>query len=498
MSTRALWSIPFEELLEAHRPMLRYAWAFAIAAIAVALPIQWAQPSSLATVGVLAVVVLAVLPSWLWLTGRAVGLPIVPIVALGELIIFAYPVWINSEAISYYSGEEILGACLAEIAFLGTMIIAWLAAQSLPDRSTRILALRLDGFADSGRQSTLFLTLLSSACFFSVAVAAGWAWDYFFQYVPNGVYTAFRPAATIAGLLGIFFLSMAHGRRQLSIPQRVIYLSIFLLYLAALGTSILLSALAIQVLAWLAGYTLGRGRIPWVMVLVLPMVLNLLHVGKWEMRREHWDQFGGDADVIAPTEYPAFYADWFRSGWEAISKEEELAEPEDSTSILDRASLVQMYLLAQNKAPADVPFLEGETYAVIPKLMIPRILWPDKPRTHLAQVILNVHFGRQTLEDTARTYIAWGMLAESWSNFGIFGPPVLGLVLGGFLGWVAKLGYRVPMGSMRFLLSAVVLLLSINATQQVMSIWITTLFQALIPVIGACVLTMSPVARPTP
>jgi hypothetical protein len=57
---------------------------------------------------------------------------------------------------------------------------------------------------------------------------------------------------------------------------------------------------------------------------------------------------------------------------------------------------------------------------MIPALLVPRIFWEDKPRTHMGQMILNYHYGRQaSVRDIFSTFIAWGLLPEAVGNFGI-------------------------------------------------------------------------------
>ena len=114
----------------------------------------------------------------------------------------------------------------------------------------------------------------------------------------------------------------------------------------------------------------------------------------------------------------------------------------------------------------------------MPKLLIPRILWPQKPRSHEGQVLLNVHFGRQRLQDTFTTYIAWGLLAEAYANFGaVWGALICGAVLGGVAGRIEGWVRHFPLTSLQtffFLIIAVNFGLSF---EMVASVWITSVFQ---------------------
>ena len=63
---------------------------------------------------------------------------------------------------------------------------------------------------------------------------------------------------------------------------------------------------------------------------------------------------------------------------------------------------------------------------MIPEVLLPRFLNPNKIRSHEGQESLNLHFGRQlSVEDTERTYIAWGFLAEGLATGSTAGPVIM-------------------------------------------------------------------------
>ena len=135
----------------------------------------------------------------------------------------------------------------------------------------------------------------------------------------------------------------------------------------------------------------------------------------------------------------------------------------------------------------NIPILKGATYTVIPALFIPRILWPDKPRTHEGQVLLNVHFGRQDLISTYSTYVAWGLLPEAYGNFGPFaGAIILGAVLGLGFAWVECATARKLVISLEGFVAFSVFLNLANAFEMVSSVLVTSIFQSLVPIVVAC------------
>jgi hypothetical protein len=131
--------------------------------------------------------------------------------------------------------------------------------------------------------------------------------------------------------------------------------------------------------------------------------------------------------------------------------------------------------------------LGGSTYWIIPALLTPRIIWPEKPRTHEGQVMLNVHYGRQTEEETQTTYIAWGLLPEAYGNFGpIFGAVFLGCVLGFFCAWVESFTAFKPLLSVEGMCAFGFLVGIATSFEMVASVLVTSQFQAVVTTFMAC------------
>src|SRR5690606_2109582 len=107
--------------------------------------------------------------------------------------------------------------------------------------------------------------------------------------------------------------------------------------------------------------------------------------------------------------------------------------------------------------------------------------WPNKPRAHEGQIMLNVHFGRQSLQATYRTYIAWGLLAEAYGNFGrIFGAVSLGAALGLICAWLEKKSATKPLMSLEGLVAIMIFAGLTISFEMVASVLVTSLFQSII------------------
>jgi hypothetical protein len=147
-----------------------------------------------------------------------------------------------------------------------------------------------------------------------------------------------------------------------------------------------------------------------------------------------------------------------------------------------------MLLLVQKKAGIDVPYLNGASYAPIPRLLIPRFIDDQKGISHAGNVMLTVNYGVQTIEQTAGTSIFWGLVPEAYANFGYLGMAGLAVVLASFYGWITNLSVGVPMTSLRFVLG--LLIMGAATKADTMGVFITSQFQGIVGVSLAAMLLM--------
>jgi hypothetical protein len=100
-----------------------------------------------------------------------------------------------------------------------------------------------------------------------------------------------------------------------------------------------------------------------------------------------------------------------------------------------------MLLRVQQLTPEYIPYLGGETYALLPEYLVPRFLNPDKTFSQAGLALLNIRYGIQTREGVATTTIGWGIISEAFANFGYVGvvgtAVVFGLLTALFTRWSA-------------------------------------------------------------
>lgn len=98
--------------------------------------------------------------------------------------------------------------------------------------------------------------------------------------------------------------------------------------------------------------------------------------------------------------------------------------------------------------PSRVPFWGGESYANIPFMFIPRVLWPSKPKWEFWN-----KFGRTygyLSSDDYTTSVGIGYLGEAYMNFGYLGMYACAILVGLIVVLVERLSYSVLGGSYSF------------------------------------------------
>jgi hypothetical protein len=288
-------------------------------------------------------------------------------------------------------------------------------------------------------------------------------------------------------------------------PGKAAYWALLALNCYVAASAFLLSAACIYVLSVAIGLFWSGGRIPLRFLILVGLVFGFLNVGKDTMRDRYWRTTGTNLiPDFSLSEMPGVYSQWFDASVSALSGERRgprqvdgevgiAAAAEDDHSLLARLNNLQnlLFVLRAERSQGLAP-LHGATYAIIPGLLVPRVLDPKKAGTHEGQVMLNVHFQRQDLAATQTTFVAWGLLPEAVGNFGAdFGGAFLGVALGFVFAAIEQWTARKLVISFEGFVGFTLFLGIANSYEMVASVLITSLEQALISV----AIAMLPVAR---
>ena len=458
--------------------LFRAFWAgIALLALVVAVT---AHPQYIESViGAVLISVAALVPAWLWVLRKVRGLPLFPVYAITHIWTYALPLLYEHPIVAMFPADSQMIGALSVTGFLLIGTACWYGiGKGAAKPVWRTLTL------NHARADALFMAVLAGGAIFNVAMLGGWL------PLAPGIQTILRAGVAALEALGCFVLSFRLGERELRAGTAMAFMILLpLLVLATLPSLVMITAMSFLAVA-LLGFTLGRRQFPWKTAGAVVCLFAFLHSGKSEMRDRYWHE--QEVVAVPLTEYPAFFQQWVAASAEKMFSGS-TAEEEEGQSLLERASLMQLLLYVQSMSPENLPFLYGETYRLIPSLLVPRIFNPQKPPSHEGTYILNIHYGLQTREAAERTTIGFGLLNESFANFGYLGMALLGAVMGGFYAAVARLARNVPILSLRSLFAILVASYSFQ-TEFAAGVYVTALFQSTMALLGLAVVFMRPQA----
>lgn len=441
-------------------------------ALAAAKGLAWGTTAAIVAVGGLA-------PFWLWIFRIGRGLPFVAAVAVQEMLWFLTPLASGHKLVAEYSDEEVLAAGLELATYFAAMFVAYAVVAARPARAPgRYLTLRLD--ERSGLRKAVWACVAAMALcgVFEAMMLDGSLWDYI-GTLPEGSVSVLRAGFGVLGTACSLLVAYAVARRAVSRGVAAAAAAVWVFFLATRVASVYVSHIVPPAAAVAFGIFLARGRIPWRFALVVLLVAAYLNFGKFVMRERYWQD---SAEVITISDLPSYYLEWAEASWEVFNGRSPLraeGSAPERQSIVERVSTLHMLLYVQRQVGRyNTPALGGDTYTVIPQLFVPRLVWPEKPRGQIGQVMLNTHFKLQSEAQTWTTYISWGMLPEAFGNFGsVLGPAAIGLALGALLGWVERFTAGLPLDSLRSLIGCVLFLGIVGVSERVASTQATTTFQ---------------------
>lgn len=421
--------------------------------------------------------------------GSGIGLPLLPLIAIQHFFVYGMPLINGNETIAGYPEALIDRAGMEVLIFLGVASAAWRLGMALfrPAKPTAF-ALRIFDTEDTRPLSRIGMALIGLSFGYELLNVTG-TLDTVMAILPSGAGSIVASMVNAAGMAGYFLVAMFVSGDQAKRPTRTLFWSVLTAHLVLLTSSILLSSVINIVGALSIGLFWGSGRLPRTFLILCAGALGFLNPGKFEMRDRYWNAAGYMNTSRDVTTLPAFFAEWSGYSWKKLTGDDDGTEPQGKHTALARMDNMQNLLFVANSVThLKTPVLEGETYAIIPPLLIPRVLWPEKPRTHEGQVLLNVHYGRQSRQDSLITYIAWGLLPEAYGNFGpIWGAAILGIALGLAFAGIENLTAQKPLLSMEGMVTLVVLIGIASSFEMVASVLITSMFQGVLTVIMACI-----------
>jgi len=423
------------------------------------LGIWWAAaPEEL--LAYLIVTVASLIPAIAWVRQGRLGVPILPAVAFLHILYYAIPIVRGREDLETYSYGDILQGAVT----VGLYLMAATFAASFLMRGARRGGSQTGNLLSDAQMKTLIYLGLAVGNFFLIAASAGkLGWM-------GGFFGLARSIALTSLLVACYFLGVGRGRAELRGSSWWVALAGLGLAIVVSWSSLYLIGGLMFLLATAVGYVTTRGRIPWLTVGLAIVLISILHAGKEAMRNRYWQQDGGEQTSLV--RLPQLAVEWFRSGLES------LGTPTKGRSAIDRASLMQILLKVQYLTPAYIDYLRGETYALLPAMLVPRFVDPEKLKSQAGMDLLNIRYGILSAEGVEKTAVGWGLIAESYANFGLLGVIGIGLVIGAASGALGQWSARGSAVSVSTLVSVAMMVGLINLEQDFAGL-VTSLLQSI-------------------
>lgn len=401
------------------------------------------------------------IPFGLWSYEKSYGMPLYPCFCGFQFLTFGVPLITRHVGVFSFTAEQQLSAALAISISLCVGTLCWRAVTSKQiSPPNAYLKIKVEG------GETLLMGIMFIALLFNV--------NSLFQWVPIPwrYLSLLQPFCNGLSTLAAFILAYRIGSEKSSKLVQVLFLFCLISNTIILNTGLYLFLALPSLALALGGYALGKHKIPWASAVLVVGVTYFLHAGKNEMRVRYWDT---DKIVAVKTvgDIIPFYQYWSDASFRELSKPK---DEDSSSTLLERNCLLHLTMFMQESITNGLPFMFGESYVIIPQLLVPRILNPEKLWSLEGTTRINIHFGLQTREDTLTTTIGWGLLNEGYANFGIWGMIGVCSVLGLFLGKVGHLTSGFSVFSSRVLFAIMILSVAIQ-TENTAGVFITTIFQ---------------------
>jgi hypothetical protein len=409
------------------------------------------------------IIILAVLPSLFWAKSGGSRFPAFEPIMLLCANAYGLPMLNANEQLAGYPAEVITHAGWSVIIYQAIGIITYLKIGGTPGRSRfwteAIISHQIERLIVYGMITSTIYIWLST----------------FTNVIPRELNSALRAVFYGISILCTFVCSQRWGRGEMTSHEKAVLTITLSIQLVLMSMSlVLIAALGLIGIA-LLGYLSGSKRVPWILLITLFAIVAVLHNGKSKMRVKYWEEFAPPPTSITQTY--SFYSEWISYGLQKSDQEKNM-----SRHLLERSSLMHILCLIVAYSPDRQDYLYGKTYSYVLPQLIPRVLWPEKPRSHIATYELAVYYGLQSEEATESTTIAFGLVAEAYANFGMFGTAMLGFFWGFILKKLQIWSTYSPMFSFAGLLMILITAWSFSA-ELTMAAWLSSLEQAMLVVL---------------
>jgi hypothetical protein len=402
------------------------------------------------------------MPALLWARRASFEFPVFEVFMLTGIQLYALPLLNGQGEFETYSESVVTQSAAAVLFFQIVAISTHAATRGYPRRTPfwtkEVVSHDIGKYLGYGLILTTIFTGIES----------------FTSIIPSDIDGPMRAVFYGIGIISTFVQGRRWGQGDLLYQEKIVFaINIVLQVIFNFATLYLIVGISILVLS-LLGYVSSSKRLPLVLIVIVLPVIAVLHNGKTAMREKYWESTSPTPDLI---NLPAFFTEWIQDGLDYHPKKGIAGK------LIERTSLFQMICLVVDNTPDRLPYLDGLTYGQIPGQFVPRFFWAEKPAGHISTYTLSIYYGLQRPEDTQKTTIAFGLLAEAYANFGFYG---VGLFAAVFAFCLKKYGLWAAQSPMLSYAGLILVLLMAWSFQSefTLSIWLSSLFQAVVAVLG--------------
>jgi hypothetical protein len=363
------------------------------------------------------------IPYYKWKAAGGRYLPLFPIVSFMYWVYYALALFWGTRK-AYTSHGELSHESIEQAVLLALMGVCCLWIGKWTGLGRRLVSSKvLD--VDASRENTWAyirtVLLLSIPLTFTVQSRA---------YLFGAGGRQFLVLLTSSVPMALFVLLLRKLLRRQANHGEVLLIVVFLIgrFMAGIASGWLGASVAVMVICMVA-YLYEQRKISAVaVVLVLGYVL-FFQAGKAAFRKTFW----GERVDASFSQRISFWSSESLRSWELT-----LEHPTDENwrhladQNLSRMSLLQQTAHVLDLTPDEVPFQHGRLYSYMLVTLIPRAVWPDKPSVNEANQFYQVAYGLTDADRLDTVSIAVGTLAESFINFGWWGPFLIMIPVGVF------------------------------------------------------------------
>jgi hypothetical protein len=427
-------------------------------------------------VAYLVIAVPVMVPLLIWLRSGARGMPVLPVLSTLYFIYYAIPL-LRPGIVAYGSEELVWAAAAVGLFLLAAGAASWpfLGGQTARRDSRNV-------FSDTQVVPIIFVGI-GGGIAYHLAVSSG-SLDGLGSWLG-----LIRSIVLTLTSVACYLLGYARASRILTGARWAAAGTCLLILLLLALTNLLLVGAVMNALAAFLGYIITARRVPWTSLVLAFAALAVLHAGKFEVRKAYWLPHTQSLKQNSLAQIPGLMVDWVSAGVDA------LWSGQKNSDVFERASLLHMVLLVQRTTPDIIPYLEGETYALLPSMLVPRFLDPEKTISQAGLNLLNIRYGLQNAESAANTTIGWGLISEALANFGYLGVILVGVFFGAGCGALMRFSTGAEVNSVPMFVTIAAILTLFNLEAD-FAYLLTTLAQTVAAVLLPCLFLRFAAGRP--